>query len=105
MNGAAGDATVFGYQERWSEYKYKPNRVSGAFKSYRTQPLDMWHLAVNYPTRPVLNQTFIQESPPVDRVLQVDTNFGEQFLFDSVFDVRKVSPMAMFSIPGLGPRL
>lgn len=102
---AANDDTVFGYQERWSEYKYKPSRVSGAFRSTMTTPLDMWHLAQNFSPRPVLNAAFIVENPPMERVLQVDTTFGEQFLFDSIFDCRWVRPMPMYSLPGLGPRL
>jgi len=101
----ANDETVFGYQERWSEYKYKPSRVSGAFRSTMTTPLDMWHLAQNFSPRPVLNAGFIVENPPMDRVLQVATTFGEQFLFDSIFDARWVRCMPMYSLPGLGPRL
>lgn len=103
---AAGDVSVFGYQERWSEYKYKPSRISGAFRSTHATPLDMWHLAQNfYPVRPVLNEEFIVEAPPMDRVLQVATTFDQQFLIDSYFAVRMVRPMPMFSIPGFGPRL
>lgn len=101
----AGDESVFGYQERYSEYKYKPNRISGWFRSTTATPLDMWHVAQNFATRPVLNTTFIREDPPIDRVLQVATNHGEQFLMDSMFDIRMVRAMPMFSIPGLGPRL
>lgn len=109
-DGSAADATVFGYQERWSEYKFKPGRVSGRFRSTAPQPLDVWHLAQVFgsptvPVRPVLNDIFIIEDPPVDRVLQVGGLENEQFLFDSVFDIRMVRPMPMFSIPGLGPRL
>lgn len=101
----ADDNTVFGYQERWSEYKYKPNRVSGLFRSKHPTPLDMWHLAQNYTIAPTLNEIFMIEDPPVERVLQVATNEGEQFLVDSVFDCRYVRCMPMFSIPGLGSRL
>lgn len=101
------DDSVFGYQERWSEYKYKPNRVSGLFRS--TNPggaIDVWHLAENFGSRPALNDLFIRVSPtPVDRVLQTDTTSTAQFLFDSVFNVRMVRAMPMFSLPGLGPRL
>jgi len=96
---------VFGYQERWAEYKYKPSRTSGFFRSTDPTPLDMWHLGELFASRPVLNSVFITEPPPVDRVLQVATNFGEQFLFDSLFDVRYVRCMPMFSVPGLGSRL
>ena len=102
---AIGDASVFGYQERWAEYKHKPNRISGLFRSARSEPLDMWHLSQNFSSRPVLNNAFIVENPPVDRVLQVDTTSTAQFLFDSVFSVRMVRAMPMFSLPGLGPRL
>lgn len=101
----ANDESVFGYQERWSEYKYKPSRVSGAFRSTMTTPLDMWHLAQDFFPRPVLNAAFIGENPPMERVLQVDTTFGQQFLFDSIFDMRWVRAMPMYSIPGLGARL
>lgn len=100
-----GDDSVFGYQERWSEYKYKPNRISGLFRSSRSAPLDVWHLAQNFGTRPVLNDIFIQEVPPVPRVLQTDTTSSAEFLFDSVFNIRMVRCMPMFSLPGLGPRL
>lgn len=105
-DGSSGDETVFGYQERWSEYKYRPSRTSGYFRSSAPTPLDMWHLAQQFATRPVLNNLFVAESNlPIDRVLQVATNFGEQFLFDSLFDVRMVRPMPMYSIPGVGARL
>lgn len=104
-DGSAGDHDVFGYQERWSEYKYKPSRVSGAFRSSNTAPLDMWHLAQDFGTRPVLNSDFIIEAPPMERVLQVATTAGQEFLFDSFFEVRMVRAMPMFSLPGVGPRL
>jgi len=105
-DGSADDVTVFGYQERWAEYKFKPSRTSGFFRSTDPTPLDMWHLGEKFASRPALNTVFIQENPPVDRVLQVATNFGEQFLFDSLFDIRYVRCMPMYSIPGVwGGRL
>lgn len=104
-DGSANDAEVFGYQERWSEYKYKPNRVSGLFRSKDPTPLDMWHFADNFATRPALNAGFVQQSSvAIDRVLQVDSNNGAQFLFDGLFDLRWARPMPMYSIPGLGSR-
>lgn len=107
--GNATDDTVWGYQERWSEYKTKPSRVSGGFRSNASTgtPLDMWHLAVNYGAPPAslaLNSTFIDDNPPLSRVLQVAQNYGEQLLVDTMFDIRRVAPMAMRSIPGMGPR-
>lgn len=103
--GEATDTTVFGYQERWSEYKYKPSRISGEFRSTGTTPIDMWHLSQKFLTAPSLNSNFLIEAPPVDRVLQVQTGGGHQFLIDTLFDIRKVSPMPMFSIPGVSMRL
>lgn len=111
-DGSVGDEAVWGYQERWSEYKYKPSMISGAFRSSSAAPLDVWHLSqffanigTGLPERPTLGPAFIVENPPVDRVLQVATTFGEQFLFDSMFGCRLVRAMPMHSIPGLGPRL
>lgn len=103
--GAATDDDVFGYQERWAEYRTKPNRVSAGFRSSNPQSLDVWHLAQEFSAAPVLNSAFITENPPIDRVLQTDTLEGFEFLFDAVFDMRMVRPLPMFSIPGMGPRL
>lgn len=104
-DGTAGDEDVFGYQERWSEYKFKPSRISGRFRSFAASSLDVWHLAQEFSARPVLNEVFIIDNPPVERVLQVEGGEFEEFMFDSFFDVRYVRPMPMYSIPGLGPRL
>lgn len=100
-----GDFGVWGYVPRWEEYRYKPSRVSGRFRSVATSSLDVWHLAQEFGSRPSLNDAFIQDTPPVDRVLQVGGEDYEEFLFDSLFQMRMVRPMPMFSIPGLGPRL
>jgi len=105
VDGTAGDETVFGYQERWAEYKYKPSIITGRFRTGTVNALDIWHFAQNFAARPVLNAAFIQNAAPVDRVLQVGGLLNEQFLFDSVFSLRRVRAMPMFSIPGLGPRL
>jgi len=104
-DGTAGDDNVFGYQERWAEYKYKPSRVSGRLRSRDAQTLDVWHFAQLFNVAPSLGATFIEENPPVDRVAQVDTFNEHAFIFDGLFNARKVRPMSMFSIPGLGPRL
>ena len=103
-DGSAGDLNVFGYQERWAEYKYRASRTSGFFRSTNPTPLDMWHLGQEFGSRPVLNSTFLEEVPPMSRVLQVSTNRGEEFLCDAMFDVRMVRPMPMYSIPGVGTR-
>lgn len=104
-DGSAADDNVFGYQERWSEYKYKPSRTSGFFRSTSATPLDMWHLGEKFASRPVLNNVFVESNPPTSRVLQVATNYGQDFLLDSLFDMRMVRPMPMYSIPGMGVKL
>lgn len=100
--GAPADEQVFGYQERWAEYRYKPSQISGRFRSTAPTPLDGWHLAQNFTSRPVLNTTFIEERPPLDRVLAVGAAAnGAQIIFDSVFSLRCARPMPMYSVPGL----
>lgn len=97
--GVAADDNVFGYQERYAEYRYKPSQVTGAFRSNATTPLDSWHLSQDFSALPVLNASFIQDDPPVDRVVAVPTE--PEFLFDSWFDLKSVRPMPVYSVPGL----
>ena len=61
------DAAVFGYQERYAEYRYKPSMITGKFRSQDPQTLDIWHLAQDFSSLPVLNDEFIEENPPPDR--------------------------------------
>jgi hypothetical protein len=102
---ATGDTTdddVFGYQERWAEYRYKPSQITGLFRSTTTGTLDAWHLAQKFTSLPTLNDTFIRDTPPVDRIVAVGAAAnGKQFLFDAFFDVRMARPMPMYSVPGL----
>jgi hypothetical protein len=98
----SGDDTIFGYQERWAEYRHKPNRITGLFRSTSAGTVDPWHLAQNFTSAPVLGNTFIQENPPLDRVLAVGSAAnGQQLLFDGFFNVRMVRPIPTFSVPGL----
>jgi hypothetical protein len=100
--GASTDNDVFGYQERWAEYRYKPSQITGLFRSTTTGTLDAWHLAQKFTSLPTLNTTFIQDTPPVSRVVAVGAAAnGQQFLFDSFFDVTMARPMPMYSVPGL----
>jgi len=100
--GTADDNNVFGYQERWAEYRYKPSQITGLFRSTAAGTLDAWHLAQRFGTLPTLNATFIQETPPVDRVVAIGASAnGKQFLFDAFFNVRQARPMPMYSVPGL----
>jgi hypothetical protein len=99
---SAQDNSVFGYQERWAEYRYKPSQISGLFKSTSSGTIDGWHLAQKFTSLPTLNSTFIQDTPPVSRVLAVGSSAnGQQFLFDSFFDCKTARPMPLYSVPGL----
>lgn len=93
------DNAVFGYQERYAEYRYKPSLVTGLFRSGFGDPLDFWHLAQDFETLPVLNSEFIQDNPPVDRIIA--TPDEPQFLFDAYFNLRCTRPMPVHSVPGL----
>lgn len=95
----AEDEKVFGYQERFAEYRYKPSTITGLFRSTGATPLDAWHLAQEFTTAPVLNAAFIQEDPPVDRVIAVPSE--PHFLFDSFFQLRTARPMPVYGVPGL----
>lgn len=93
------DAAVFGYQERYAEYRYKPSIITGKFRSDYATTLDTWHLAQDFTSLPTLSATFIEENPPVARVLAVPTE--PHFLFDSYFQYRCARPMPTYSVPGL----
>jgi hypothetical protein len=102
VRGDANDDGVFGYQERWAEYRYYPSRISSLFRSTAAGTIDGWHLAQKFTSLPTLNTTFIQDNPPVSRVVAVGAAAnGQQFIFDSFFDVKKARPMPMYSVPGL----
>lgn len=93
-------ATVFGYQERWAEYRHTPSRVSGAFRSSAAQPLDSWHLALDWSgVPPTLNQAFIEDDPPFDRI--VATPEDPHFIMDTYFEMKVARVMPTFSVPGL----
>lgn len=93
------DKKPFGYQERWSEYKYSVSRITGELRSTYAQSLDYWHLAQKFDTLPTLGSTFIQEDPPIDRVVAVTD--VPQFVVDSYFKQNCVRPMSLYSTPGL----
>jgi len=102
-DGNTGDEAVWGYQERWAEYKQRTSMVRGQFAGWAAPPLNFWHFAPYFAARPALNSTFIADDPPLDRVLQVPA-YGVEILFDSMIRERWVRAMPMYSIPGLGGR-
>lgn len=97
--GDANDDLVFGYQERFAEYRYKPSIITGAMRSAAATPLDAWHLSQEFSSLPTLDDTFIQESPPIDRVVAVTDE--PDFLFDSFVQMRCARPMPVYGVPGL----
>lgn len=97
--GTADDEKVFGYQERYAEYRYFPSQITGKFRSTYAQTLDSWHLAQKFDQLPRLNEEFIQDKPPIDRVIAVPSE--PQFLLDAWFNLNCVRPMPLYGVPGL----
>jgi len=97
----AQDDAVFGYQERWAEYRYKPSLITGMLRSTYSQPLDVWHLAQEFGSLPTLNSTFITDDPPVDRIIATTDQTGQQFVIDCLFQNKVARPLPMYSVPGL----
>lgn len=96
------DDEVFGYQEAWAEYRYKPNQVTGEMRSQYAQSLDVWHLADDYSKLPSLSAEWIQEDgKTIDRVLAVSSDLANQFFADIYVKNYSTRPMPMYSIPGL----
>lgn len=96
-DGGTDDEGIFGYQERYSEYKYKPSEVTSKFRSNHTASLDVWHLSQDFSSLPVLNDAFIEENPPIDRVIAVPTE--PHFILDVYFDLICARPMPVYSTP------
>lgn len=100
-SGNVIDDQVFGYQERWSEYRYGISHITGQLRSTFAQSLDSWHLAQYFTALPTLSKTFIQEAVPVDRVLAVSQALAPALVYDSLITCNCVRPMPVFSVPGL----
>ena len=97
--GTAADDSVFGYQERWGEYRYKPSVITGKFRSTYATPLDMWHLSQKFTSLPTLSSTFIEDNPPLSRAIAVPSE--PQFILDAYFGLNCARPLPMWGIPGL----
>ena len=98
--GTSDDDNVFGYQERFAEYRYKPSMITGQFRSNYAQTLDTWHLAIDFASLPALNSSFIEENPPVDRVTATTSPYPN-LLLDMYFDLKCARPMPTYGVPGL----
>ena len=99
-DGSANDNNVFGYQERYAEYRYLPSRITGKLKSTSAGTLDAWHLAQKFTALPTLNNAFIVDTPPVSRVVAAGSQAdNQQFLADFLIDCRTTRPMPIYSVP------
>lgn len=96
--GTAADDDVFGYQERFAEYRYKPSTIHSSFRSNATTPLDAWHLSEEFSALPTLNSSFIEDSSPISRVVAVTTE--PQFIGDFYHELNCARPMPLFGVPG-----
>lgn len=97
--GTSVDDDVFGYQERYAEYRYGKNEITGRFRSSYPQSLDVWHLAQKFESLPTLSKSFIEENVPMDRVVAVPSE--PDILFDSLINVKAARPMPLYGVPGL----
>ena len=97
--GTSADDEAFGYQERFAEYRYKPSVITGRMRSNAAQSLDTWHLAQDFASLPALNAAFIEDRPPIDRVIAVTTE--PQFIVDLYAKLRCARPMPVYGVPGL----
>lgn len=97
IGGATTDDDVFGYQERYAEYRYKPSEIHGRLRSQYATSLDFWHLAEEFGSLPALNSTFIQQNTPIERAIAIDTE--PDLLFDAFFRIKHARPMATYSVP------
>lgn len=100
--GTSEDEEVFGYQEAWADYRYKPSKVVGQMRSQYAQSLDSWHLGDDYSTLPTLSDEWIREDPGnIDRIIAVSSEVAHQFFGDVYVENRATRVMPMYSIPGL----
>ncbi len=97
--GTPDDDLIWGFQERHGEYRYKPSQITGQFRSNHPTPLDTWHLSEEFATLPQLNEEFIQDDPPVNRVIAVPSE--PHILFDSYFSLQCARPMPLYGVPGM----
>lgn len=101
-DGSANDILTFGYQERWAEYRTKRGMITGAFRSNNAASLDTWHLSQDIQALPTLGSTFIESDTPISRIAAAaELATGQQFLFDSVFEISLVRALPIRSVPGL----
>ncbi len=93
------DDAVFAYMPRYDEYRFKQSQITALFRSAAADSLDVWHLAQDFATLPALNQAFIEDNPPIDRVVAVPSE--PDMLLDVYFKIRAARPLPLYATPGL----
>jgi len=101
--GSTNDELVFGYQERWAEYRYNPSEITGLMRSTTVPTLDAWHLAQKFTAPPTLSAAFIEEDPPFNRVIANVPGITNttHLIMDIFYDIKAARPLPMYSVPGL----
>ena len=97
--GTSADEGIFGYQERWSEYRYGVSKITSKFRSDASASLDTWHLSQDFANLPLLNATFIEDNPPITRAIAVQTE--PHFILDAYINCKTARAMPTYSVPGL----
>lgn len=97
QGSATPDSAVFGYAERYAEYRFKPSEIHGQFRSTYATAIDQWHLAEEFGSLPALNATFIQQNTPITRAIAVTS--APQLLLDCWFNYKHTRPMMAYSVP------
>lgn len=97
--GTSADEGIFGYQERWSEYRYGVSKITSKFRSDASASLDTWHLSQDFANLPLLNETFIEDNPPITRAIAVQTE--PHFILDAYINCKTARAMPTYSVPGL----
>ena len=97
--GTTTDEGIFGYQERWSEYRYGISKITSKFRSDAAASLDTWHLSQDFANLPLLNETFIEDNPPITRAIAVQSE--PHFILDAYINCKSARAMPTYSVPGL----
>jgi len=97
--GNSTDNLIFGYQERYAEYRYFPSQITGKFRSTDAQSLDVWHLSQEFSSLPTLSASFIVDNPPIERIIAVTDE--PHFLLDTYLELTCARPMPVYGVPGL----
>lgn len=97
--GKPVDDAPFGYQERYADYRYHPSIITGKLRSTADTSLDVWHLAQHFESLPTLSAEWIEDNPPLKRVLAISDE--PEFIFDGYIECKTTRPMPVYAVPGL----